>query len=159
MPTTRRQFLQSAAAVTASAAGLSCATSGFRDAATPPPAPTSVSKQTLDRILDEPGLKTDFLTGPVTVASIELLRNGNIFLLRTRSSDGAEAITVPNSDRIANVYPLLLGQVIPVFLNKDARTLESLLWEVYRSKDNYKYQGLALWVCVAAVEMALLELM
>ena len=47
-------------------------------------------------------LKTDFLTSPVTVASIELLRNGRTFIVRTRSSDGAEAITVPNSDRIAN---------------------------------------------------------
>src|SRR5206468_12870884 len=55
--------------------------------------------------------------------------------------------------------PLLLNQVVPIFINKDARDLESLLWDVYRYKDNYKYQGLALWVCVAAVEMSLLELM
>lgn len=118
-----------------------------------------VTQAQLDRIHDEPVLKMDFLKAPVTVASVELLRNGKNFLLRTRSTDGVEAITVPNSHRIANVYPLLMNQIIPVVLNKDARTLESLLWDIYRAKDNYKYQGLALWVCVAAVEMALLELM
>ena len=109
--------------------------------------------------MDAPILRTDFLPRPVVVASIELLRNGKTFVLRTRSTDEVEAITVPNSDRIANVYPLLLRQVIPVFLNRDARELETILWDCYRHKDNYKYQGLALWVCVAAVEMAMLELL
>src|SRR5207247_9138020 len=88
-----------------------------------------------------------------------MLRNSKTFPLRTCSTDGVEAITVPNSDRLANIYPLLLNQISPVFLNRDARSLETLLWDVYRYKDNYKYYGLALWVGVAAVEMALLELM
>src|SRR5947207_907790 len=117
----RRNFLQTAAAAAVSTSSLSYAAD---------PAPvSSPTKTVLDRILNEPVLKTDFLKEPVTVASIELLRNGKTFLLRTRSKDGAQAITVPNSDRIANVYPLLLNQVIPVFINKDARDLESLLWD------------------------------
>jgi len=33
------------------------------------------------------------------------------------------------------------------------------LWDVYRAQSNYKLQGLVFWVAVAAVEMALLELM
>jgi L-alanine-DL-glutamate epimerase-like enolase superfamily enzyme len=119
----------------------------------------AVTKQQLDQILDQPVLKTDFLKDPVTVASIELLRNGTTFILRTRSTDGAQALTVPNANRVANVYPLLLNQIIPVFVNQDARKLESLLWDCYRYKDNYKYQGMALWIGVIAVEMALLELM
>jgi L-alanine-DL-glutamate epimerase-like enolase superfamily enzyme len=146
----RRLFLQS----TAAAALAGSVTARASAAETP-----TVTKADLDQILDQPVLKTDFVKGPVTVASIELLRNGKQFLLRTRSTDGAVAITVPNSSRVENIYPLLLNQVIPVFLNQDARRLESLLWDLYRYKDNYKYQGLALWVCVAAVEMALLELM
>jgi L-alanine-DL-glutamate epimerase-like enolase superfamily enzyme len=150
MATSRRQFIQFAAAATASAA-LAPATNGAE--------PARISKTELDRILNEPVLKTDFIKSPVTVSSIELLRNGKTFLLRSRSTDGAEAITVPNSDRIANICPLLVNQVIPVFVNQDARKLESLLWDCYRYKDNYKYQGLALWVAVAAVEMSLLQLM
>ena len=150
MATSRRRFLESTAA--AAVSGASIAIGGEAPAAASNPA-------SLASILDQPVLKADFLKEAVTVASIELLRSERQFLLRTRSTAGVEAITVPNSDRVANVYPLLLRQVIPVFVSKDARTLETLLWDCYRHADNYKYQGLALWVCVAAVEMALLELM
>ena len=152
MQTSRRTFLQ-VAAVAATTASL---TPFVAEAAT---TSAPVTKAMLDSILDTPVLKTDFLAEPVTVASIELLRNGKQFMLRTRSTAGVEVITVPNSDRLSNVYPMLLNQIIPVFVNQDARKLESLLWDVYRAKDNYKYYGLALWVGVAAVEMALLELM
>ena len=148
MTTSRRRFLQTAAAV--AAVGIAPAVRG---------ADHPVSKADLDEILELPVLRTEILKEPVIVQSIELLRNGKQFLLRTRSKDGVEAITVPNSDRIANTYPLILNQIIPVFLGKDARTLDALLWDVYRFKDNYKYQGLALWTGVAAVEMGLLELM
>jgi L-alanine-DL-glutamate epimerase-like enolase superfamily enzyme len=150
MPTTRRTFLQSAAAAAITATIPSTSKGADQK---------SVTKEQLEKILNEPVLKTEFLKGPVTVASIELLQNGKTYLLRARSTDGAEAITVPNSDRLANVYPLLLNQIIPAFVKKDARTLESLLWEAYRYKSNYKYYGMALWVGVAAVEMSLLELM
>ncbi len=34
-----------------------------------------------------------------------------------------------------------------------------MLWELYRHGDNYKFQGLALWVCVAAAEFAILDLL
>src|SRR4051794_2776011 len=108
MPTSRREMLK-----TAAMAGLAAS---FARAAEPPTT-VPVTKETLDRILDEPVLKTDFLNDPVIVQSIELLRNGKTFLLRTRSAAGAEAITVPNSDRIANTYPLILNQIVPVFLN------------------------------------------
>jgi L-alanine-DL-glutamate epimerase-like enolase superfamily enzyme len=149
----RRTFLQATAAAAVASAPLAGA--GAAEA----PAGKRVTKTELDRILDAPVLKLDFLKHPVTVASVELLRNRKTFLLRTRSTDGALAVTVPNSDRMANVYPLFLNQVLPVFLKQDARKLESLLWDVYRARDNYKYQGLALWIGVTAIEMALLELM
>jgi hypothetical protein len=153
MSTSRRIFLQTTAAAAVSAVSLPRARAVDSGAA------KAVTKADLDRILDAPVLKLDFVKDPVTVASIELLRNGKTFLLRTRSTDGVEAITVPNSDRMANVYPLFLKQILPVFLKQDARKLESLLWDVYRARDNYKYQGLALWIGVTAIEMALLELM
>lgn len=151
MRTSRRSFLQ-----TATAAAL---VSGTRAADADSPAGRRVTRAELDQILDAPVLTHDFVKNPVVVASVELLRNGNTFLLRTRSADGAEAVTVPNSDRMANVYPLFLRQIVPVFVKQDARRLESLLWDVYRARDNYKYQGLALWIGVTAIEMALLELM
>jgi hypothetical protein len=145
---TRRSFLNTGAVAT----GL-LAVSGAegRDAR-----PKGVTKAALDRVLDAPVLKTDFLKEPVTVASAQLLQNGKVYLLRTRSTDGIEAVTVPNPSRMAETYPLFLKHILPVFLKKDARKLETLLWEVYRHNSNYKHQGIALWQGVAAMEMALL---
>ena len=113
----------------------------------------------LRQIADKPVLEMSFLKQPVKVASVELLRSGRVFLVRVRSTDGVEAITVPNPSRMALMYPIFLRQVAPFFIGKDARELERWLWEVYRHESNYKLQGLAFWVCVAAIEMALLELM
>jgi L-alanine-DL-glutamate epimerase-like enolase superfamily enzyme len=148
MATTRRRFLLG------SAAGALAAPAA---AGAAPPRP--VTAEDLDRVLAAPVLRLDSLDRPVTVASMELLRNGKTYLLRTRSADGAEAITVPHPARTADVYPFVLRSVLPLFVGKDARTLERLLWDVYRHADNYKMQGIALWVGVAAAEMGLLELM
>lgn len=119
----------------------------------------TVSKAQLDAILDAPVLRLDSLTAPVIVQSVELLRKGDLYLVRTRSRDGVEAITVPNPAQMAQNSVTFLKRVVPVFVGKDARKLESLLWDVYRHSSNYKMQGLALWPCVAAIEMSLLELM
>jgi L-alanine-DL-glutamate epimerase-like enolase superfamily enzyme len=153
MKTSRRSFLNTG--IAAAASGLVGGAPGPSRAADAPP----IAKSDLDRVLAEPVLKTDFLKGPVTVASVELLRNRSAFLLRTRSTDGVEAITVPNPQRMAETFPIFLKSILPVFVKKDARTLETLLWDVYRHNSNYKLQGIALWAGVAAVEMALLELM
>jgi L-alanine-DL-glutamate epimerase-like enolase superfamily enzyme len=148
MATTRRRFLLGAAAGTLA---------GPRAAGAEAPKP--VTAEDLDRVLAAPVLKLDFLDRPITVASMELLRNGKTYLLRTRSADGAEAVTVPNPDKMADVYPFFLKHVVPVFVGTDARRLERTLWDVYRHASNYKMQGIALWVGVAAAEMGLLELM
>ncbi len=121
--------------------------------------PSSPSPEPLDKILDAPVLETRFLTEPVTIRSIELLRNGRVYLLRTTSTDGVEAITVPNPSRMAETYPIFLKRIVPFFDRQDARQLESLLWELYRSGSNYKLQGIALWAGVAAIEMGMLELL
>src|SRR5262245_23164401 len=120
---------------------------------------SAATREALDRVLATPVLDLEAVKQPVKVASIELLRNGASFLLRTRSADGLEVVTVPNPARMADFYPVLLKHVVPTFVGRDARELEKLLWEVYRAGSNYKMQGLALWVGVAAVEMALLELL
>jgi L-alanine-DL-glutamate epimerase-like enolase superfamily enzyme len=109
--------------------------------------------------MDAPVLQLDFVKSPVTVASLELLRHGKNFLVRARSTDGVEAITVPNPAAMARAYPVFLDAVAPVFLKRDARTIEALQWEAYRAGSNYKLQGLLFWVAMMAVEQALLELM
>jgi L-alanine-DL-glutamate epimerase-like enolase superfamily enzyme len=121
--------------------------------------PRSVTVADLDRVLSRPVLALAAVKRPVKVASVELLRNGPTFLVRARSTDGAEAVTVPNPAKMAVVYPFFLKSVAPVFVGRDARDLEKTLWDVYRHASNYKMQGVALWVCVAAAEMAVLDLM
>lgn len=113
----------------------------------------------LRRIEDAPVLRLGHLKDPIKIESVELLREGKSHLLRTRASHGVEVITVPHQGKIGVLAPILLGSVIPVFIGKDARDLETLLWDVYRHNDNYKMQGLAFWVAVAAVEMGVLELL
>ncbi len=119
----------------------------------------SPSFEQLDRILATPVLKTDGLKSPVKIESIELLRNDRTFLIRVRSTDGAESVTAPNSSRMGDAYPIFLNRVAPFFIGKDARDLEPLLWELYRAGSNYKFQGMPFWICVAAAEMSLLDLM
>ena len=54
---------------------------------------------------------------------------------------------------------ILKQLVIPFFIGKDARDLENLLWELYRTRDNYKLYGLALWSPQAWVEFAILDML
>jgi L-alanine-DL-glutamate epimerase-like enolase superfamily enzyme len=115
--------------------------------------------QRLDEVAALPVLRVADIDKPVKVAAMELLRNGRNFLVRVRATDGAEGIAVPNAMHMIHTYPIFLNRVVPFFVGKDARQLEPLLWELYRHDDNYKYQGLALWVCVAAAEFALLDLL
>jgi L-alanine-DL-glutamate epimerase-like enolase superfamily enzyme len=118
-----------------------------------------VMKADLDKILDQPVLRTDFLDRPVIIASVELLQSGRNYLLRTRSTDGVEAITVPNPQRMAQTFPIFVKDIVPAFLKRDARELQALLWDVYRHNSNYKLQGIALWPGVMAMELGCLELM
>lgn len=150
MRSTRRHFLQTVAgtAVVASRAQRADAQQERR--------PTL---EQLDRAAGKPVLHLDALKSPVKITSMELLQNGRNYLVRARSQDGAEGLIVPNADRLHDVYPVFLNRVAPFFVGKDARDLESLLEELYRHDSNYKFQGLALWVCVAAAEFALLDLL
>jgi L-alanine-DL-glutamate epimerase-like enolase superfamily enzyme len=113
----------------------------------------------LSEVAAAPVLRIEGLEKPVTIDAMNLLRNRREFLVRVRSKDGAEGISVANSMHMIHTYPIFLNRVVPFFMGKDARELEPLLWELYRHNDNYKYQGLALWVCVAAAEFALLDLL
>lgn len=150
MLSSRRRFLQSIA-------GTSVVAANARQAAAREERRPTLEQ--LDRAAAQPVLHRDALKTPVKIASLELLRSGRTYLVRARSSDGAEGLIVPNGDRLRDVYPVFLNRVAPLFLGKDARDLEGLLEELYRHDSNYKFQGLALWVCVAAAEFAILDLL
>lgn len=97
-------------------------------------------------------------SSPVIVESIEVLRSSDVYLVRSTSRDGGVGIATCNA-RARYLYPMLKGLVIPAFLGRDARELESLVNEVYTFQNNYKYQGTPFWNCVAYVEASLLDLL
>ena len=148
MKLTRRSFVQSTVGLCGgvTAAGFAAGTSA------------GPSVEALDKAAAGPLLKLDSITSPVRIASIELLRGQRDHFIRVRSADGAEGIAVTNS-RAGYLQPMLQQLVIPYFIGKDARQLESLLDGVYVYKSNYKLSGVAFWCCVAWVEFSILDLL
>ncbi len=108
---------------------------------------------------DAPVLRTDLSKQPVKIATLELLKNGKHFLIRARSTDGAEGYSVGHGTVLASTWPILVNKVFPYFIGRDARELESHLHGVYLKDSNYKWQGLPFWVSVACAEIALLDLL
>ena len=92
---------------------------------------------------------------PVKISSIELLRNGSHYLVRSVSSDGG--VGIARTKQIEDFVPILLRRVIPMFVGKDARDLEALVDAVYI--ENYKMAGQAFWCPVAFVEQSLFDLL
>ena len=119
----------------------------------------AVTLEDLDRAAHAPLLKLDSIKEPVIIKSMELLRHENEIMVRVRSKDGAEGLSVTNSWWLADTYPLFLNRVAAFLIGKDARQLETLVEDVLQPTLNYKLQGLALWVCLAAAEMAILEML
>src|SRR5262245_30224775 len=94
------------------------------------------SLEQLNRAAARRVLHLEALKSPVKIASLELLRNGRTYLVRARSTDGAEGLIAPNSDRMRDLYPVFLSRVAPFFIGKDARELEASLEELYRHDSN-----------------------
>jgi L-alanine-DL-glutamate epimerase-like enolase superfamily enzyme len=144
----RREFLQSSLAATA--LGLSSSSVA---------AQRNEHSARLAAALEAPVLKSSLFKQPVKIASIELLKNGRHYLIRARSTDGAEGLAGGHDSVLETTYPILLKRVAPYFIGRDARQLEAHLHGVYLKDSNYKWQGLPFWVCVAGVELAILDLL
>jgi L-alanine-DL-glutamate epimerase-like enolase superfamily enzyme len=113
----------------------------------------------LDRAAAQPVLKRQGLDSPVIIDSIRLLKKGDEYFVHVRSKDGAEGVSLPNPPRADYLDKILKTLVIPAFIGKDARDLEDLLWQLYRTRDNYKLYGIALWCPQAWVEFAILDML
>lgn len=137
------------------AAGSTIASRGARAAASP----DEGLGARIDRVLASPVLRRDLLPRPVQIASVDLLKGGEDFLVRVRSRDGATGLAVGHPDVLETTWPILTRRVAPFFAGKDARDLETLLHEVYLVNSNYKWQGLPFWVPVASLEFAILDLL
>lgn len=113
----------------------------------------------LDRVLSESVLHREWFPDPVIIESCELLQYGENYMIRVRSTGGAVGYCVGHNIRMPHLWPIQLELVNPYFIGKDARDLEQLLEGVFLYKNNYKYQGYTLWIPVATVEMAILDLL
>jgi L-alanine-DL-glutamate epimerase-like enolase superfamily enzyme len=152
MDTSRRNFLKKAAVVSAGstllagAAGTNHFSAGERYAA-------------LDEAFSKPVLKGDLFPDPVIIDTLELLRLDDNFICCVRSKTGAEGLSVSNNMQMVSLYPVFTRRLQPFFPGKDARKLEQLLDEVYVYQSNYKLQSLALWVPLATIEFAVLDML
>lgn len=146
----RRHFLKTASL----GAALSplVATAAPQGAPAPDPSP-------IDEALARPVLKKSLFPDPVIIERLELLRLEDNFLCRITSTDGAEGIAVSNNYQMIYLYPIFTRRLQPFFIGKDAREWEALLEEVYVYKSNYKLQNLALWVPLATIEFAVLDML
>ncbi len=117
------------------------------------------SMDDLARVAALPVLKRDGLDTPVVIQSLELLRMDREYFVRVRSTSGAEGVSVCNPPRADYLGRIFQDLVAPVFVKKDARDLENLLWDAYRHGDNYKLYGIALWSPLAWTEMAILDML
>ncbi len=92
---------------------------------------------------------------PVKIASIQLLKAGSDYFLEVTSTDGAKGIC--RTKQMEDYIAILYRRVVPTFLNKDARDIETLIDDVYTV--NYKLAGQAFWCPVAYVEQAIFDLL
>jgi len=159
MKTNRRRVLASALVGGAGAALPGCSRPPAAAAAAAPAASPSAKYAKLDEILKQPVLKRELFSTPVIIDTLELLRLDDSFLCRVRSKDGAVGISVANNSQQRSLYPIQVNRLQPFFLGKDARDLEALLEEVYVYQSNYKLQSLALWVPLATIEFAILDML
>ena len=105
-----------------------------------------------------PVFKRELFPSPVVIDSIELLHYKKSWLCRVRSKDGAEGISISNSQQMQSLYPIFIDRIAPFFLGKDARDLEFLLEMVMVYQSNYKATGMAMFVPLATLEFAILDL-
>ena len=156
MKTDRRGFISTSLAggLTATLSGIACSSgnaevkAGIRE-----------KYSILDEIINQPVLKRELFLTPVIIESLELLRLNNNFLCRVRSKDGAVGLSVPNDAQMRSLYPIFTNRLQPFFIGKDARDLENLLGSAYVYQSNYKMQSLALWVPLASIEFAILDML
>lgn len=113
----------------------------------------------LDRVLKEPVFKRNLFDRPIIIETLHLLRYKDDFICRVRSTDGAEGYSFGNNDQMKSLFPIFVNRMQPFFIGKDARDIESLIDEVFVYQSNYKLQGLAIWIPLATIEFAILDML
>lgn len=146
MKSTRRQALFAGAGLASSFALSSCSEVS-----------ASLGEK-LASVMADPVLRRELVSSPVIVDSVELIKRDKHFLVRARGA-GLTGYADAHSSVMRAAWPILVKMVAPHFVGKDARDLESTFHAAYLAGSNYKWQGLPFWVSMAAVEIAILDLL
>ncbi len=150
MRTTRRQFLGSS--LMAGAAMIpfsSCSTSETLQ--------VQEAYKKIDEVLKMPVLKRQLFPDPVVIESLELLLLKDNCIYRVRSRDGVEGISVGHPFIAEVSYPMVPKILEHHFVGKDARDLDTLIFNAVER--NVKRQGIPLNVHVAGIEFAILDML
>lgn len=115
--------------------------------------------EALDAALARPVLKRELFPDPVIIESCDLLEYEGSYFVRVRSTDGAVGYCSGHNIRMPHLHPMQTQLINPFFIGKDARDLDRLVEDVTLFKNNYKYQGYALWIPLATAEMAILDML
>ena len=70
----------------------------------------------LDEVLKQPVLKRDLFSSPVIIESCDLLEYHGNYMVRVRSTDGAEGYCVGHNIRMPHLYPIQLMLINPFFI-------------------------------------------
>jgi L-alanine-DL-glutamate epimerase-like enolase superfamily enzyme len=105
-----------------------------------------------------PVFKRELFPDPVVIDTIELLHYKKSWLCRVRSKDGAEGISISNAQQMETLYPIFVERIAPFFIGQDVRDLERLLELSMVFQSNYKATSLAVFVPLATLEFAILDM-
>jgi len=163
MPTTRRELFKSSLVTAAALASAPFASALAPKPAWPPhhiatPAQIAANMAKLNPELTRPVFKRELFPNPVIIDSIELLHYKKSWLCRVRSKDGAEGISISNAQQMASLWPIFVDRIAPFFLDTDARDLEKNLDLCMVFQSNYKATGMAMFVPLATLEFAILDM-
>lgn len=159
MRETRRNWMGAAAAIASGTlvAGASLMQTSCSSGEGGPENLTGLGSQ-LAAAMEQPVLRRQMFPDELLVERIDLLKAGRQYLVRVQGA-GLTGYSDAHSGVMSAAWPILVKKVAPHFIGKDARDLEATFHSAYLAGSNYKWQGLPFWVSMAAVEIAILDLL
>lgn len=103
-------------------------------------------------------LRTEGMKHPIILESLRVLTRDGQYFVEARDKDGAVGIAMGNPVRLGQSYLITTKRIAKFYVGKDMRHYEDHLEALWVHDSTYKWQGLPLWVNVAACELAILDL-
>lgn len=155
----RRSFLKNATSIALGTSLIACRKTGTESSNTTTYTPSERLLK-FKKIAQQPVLNKALISSPIIIEAVELFKSGEHYFTKVTSKEGTYGISLNAKKYIQNIYPIIQHRIAPIVIGKDARDIEHLIEkDIYIRKLNYKWQGLAFWVGVAYIEIAILDLL